>query len=357
MRNLGSAGADPFEYVDYIPAFDGTYCLGVSHNGGAAPSWIQLQTHIGEVQFEHYTISGSIINPAESANPGMLAVGATQGIHPWNTYDIEEFSSQGPTPDGRIKPDIVGADGGETESLRSAENPNGNFFGTSNASPHVAGLAVLVKQRFPGFTPGQIVQYLKKNAKERGAVPNPNNTWGYGFAYLPPSDASDTTPTPGPTPIGLETIPNRIAFGSDRNSMGGPSGIYVMNADGSNVTYLMKYPSGTPVWSPDGRRIAFDFYENGNTDIWVMNADGSGRTNLTNHPGDDREPSWSPDGRRIVFESYRDGAGTDSFGRNAEIYVINADGSGQTRLTNNPARGQVSKLVAGWSANSVFLVA
>ena len=59
-----------------------------------------------------------------------------------------------------------------------------------------------------------------------------------------------------------------------------------------------------------------------------MNADGSGQTRLTNNAVD-LLPAWSPDGQRIAFASTRDG--------NSEIYVMNADGSGQTRLTNNPA--------------------
>jgi len=76
-------------------------------------------------------------------------------------------------------------------------------------------------------------------------------------------------------------------------------------------------------------RIAFASKRDGNWEIYVMNADGSGVTRLTNNPADDRWPSWSPDGKRIAFTSDRDG--------NWEIYVMNADGSGMTRLTNNPA--------------------
>jgi hypothetical protein len=77
------------------------------------------------------------------------------------------------------------------------------------------------------------------------------------------------------------------------------------------------------------RRIAFTSNRDGNWEIYVMNADGSGVTRLTNNPAEDDLPSWSPDGRRIAFASNRDG--------NREIYVMNADGSGQINLTNNPA--------------------
>jgi len=76
-------------------------------------------------------------------------------------------------------------------------------------------------------------------------------------------------------------------------------------------------------------KIAFVTNRDGNNEIYIMNADGSGVTRLTNTPADDRYPSWSPDGRRIAFASDRDG--------NFEIYAMNADGSGQTRLTNTPA--------------------
>ena len=156
----------------------------VSHKGGPVPDWIQLEVSAPGA-IEHYTVGGSIANPAESANPGMLAVGAA---HYWETDTaVTSYSSQGPTPDGRVKPDIVGTDCGETVSYPHYSR-NGQdcwFSGTSQASPHVAGLAALVKQRFPGFTPDQVADYLKHHAEQREA-PDPNNTWGHGFAVLPP---------------------------------------------------------------------------------------------------------------------------------------------------------------------------
>jgi TolB protein len=67
----------------------------------------------------------------------------------------------------------------------------------------------------------------------------------------------------------------------------------------------------------------------GNQEIFVMNADGSQQTNLTNQPdASDDYPTWSPDGQRIVFYSSRD--------YDLEIYSMNADGSDPVRLTNSP---------------------
>src|SRR6267378_1304106 len=65
----------------------------------------------------------------------------------------------------------------------------------------------------------------------------------------------------------------------------------------------------------------------GTQQIFVMNADGSVQTDLSNNAFSDGAPSWSPDGTKIAFESFRTGT--------SQIFVMNADGSGQTNLSNN----------------------
>ena len=176
----GRNGDKPFEW---IPTRGwGSFYIVVVNRSESLPSWIQL-TLWGNVSMEYYTDNGSIGNPAESANTGMLAVGAT----PWDDINtIEDFSSRGPAPDGRIKPDVVAADCGESRTYPEQDYRPGCWFpGTSQAAPHVAGLAALVRQRFSDLTPAQVVFYLKDHAEQRIGSPDPNNIWGHGFVMLP----------------------------------------------------------------------------------------------------------------------------------------------------------------------------
>ena len=198
---LGRFGDTPFELLRYTPLASETYYLAVAHAAGDVPEWVQLQAFGGEI-LQFHTPGGSITSPAESANPGLLAVGAAR----WdNVNSIQYFSSRGPTPDGRIKPDIIGADRVETHRYRYVS-------GTSISSPHVAGMAALTLQAFPDYSPRQTANYLKTNASPRGSVPN--NTWGYGFAKMPdPPDVDvsiEPTPTgtPSPTPTGIAATPS-----------------------------------------------------------------------------------------------------------------------------------------------------
>src|SRR6267142_2443833 len=99
-------------------------------------------------------------------------------------------------------------------------------------------------------------------------------------------------------------------------------------------------------------KIAFGSKRDGNNEIYVMDANGGNQTRITNNFDYDDQPHWSPDGTKIAFFSRRDG--------NFELYSMNADGSNQTRLTNDfaadgfPAWSPDGAKIVFMSGNSLF---
>ena len=110
------------------------------------------------------------------------------------------------------------------------------------------------------------------------------------------------------------------------------------------VSTQTDWKDGSPAWSPDGKRIAFYSERTGNAEIYVMNGDGTGVTRLTNTSADEGYPAWSPDGRTISFDSDRDG--------NFDIFAMQADGTNVRPLTRHPARD----VSATWSADGRSIV-
>ena len=123
----------------------------------------------------------------------------------------------------------------------------------------------------------------------------------------------------------------RIAYQKD---VGGQSEIYVMLADGSSQTRLTNDGGydGDPAWSPDNTRIAFTAFRNSQWRIWVMNAlDGSGQTQLSDTAYSE-DPAWSPDGTQIAYDA--DAATSDGWW---ELWVMNSNGAISIRSIILPA--------------------
>ena len=120
-----------------------------------------------------YVASSSLVSPADAA--GVMAVAAIDWFN-WLNGPQEDFSSQGPTTDGRMKPEISGPDG-------VSSFITGSFFGTSSSSPHVAGAAALILSNSPDFTVSELWNVLVSSAIDLG-TPGQDPIFGYGRLSL-----------------------------------------------------------------------------------------------------------------------------------------------------------------------------
>src|SRR5688572_1052353 len=148
--------------------------------------------------------------------------------------------------------------------------------------------------------------------------------------------AADTQPDLSPNGQQIVFVSNRLT----PTNLEGDTEIFVMSADGSDVRQLTSNGAsaveGWPRWSPNGRQIAFHSNRTGNYEIYIINADGMGETRVTTYSGVDQFPEWSPSGRQLAIR------------RDHDVYVIDAaDGENPARLTTHMALDQM----AAWSPN------
>ena len=118
----------------------------------------------------------------------------------------------------------------------------------------------------------------------------------------------------------------RISFVTNRGRRKDRKEIFVVDSDGAQLTPVTRNESLNllPDWSPDGRSLAYTSYKRNNPDIWITEI-FTGRSRSLVAKGLNIGPSWSPDGRTLAFS------------RNNDLYLVQSDGSGLTRLTSTRA--------------------
>lgn len=149
-------------------------------------------------QIEYYTPEYSVTTPGDARRS--LTVGAVN----WSDDVLEDYSSQGPTNDGRLKPEIAAPSGVSSAAYGTT------WIGTSASAPHVSGAAALVLQVYPNFTPDQVSEFLRSRAVDLGQN-GPDTVFGFGRLdlgdpyNLPPAPPIETPVIQGATAVPLPT--------------------------------------------------------------------------------------------------------------------------------------------------------
>lgn len=186
----GSSGgsAPPLEHIDSYPCPDsGVAYMAIRRyapGSGSAGDVLEIMTNGGDV--EHFQNPFSASGPmADLDSPGAVAVGA---VDPALGTTIANYSSEGPTNDNRIKPDLSAA-----ACVKSLTYSPGCFNGTSSATPVTAGAAALVLSAGAAGSPQDLKAYLLNATVDRGA-PGADNVYGRGELRLPSPPQGDRSP-------------------------------------------------------------------------------------------------------------------------------------------------------------------
>lgn len=191
-QDQARTGKPPIEGIRGTVA-RGTYLLKVKKVNANDPD-LPFNIFFGGSQFEQVTAANSLSTPADAKGAFTVAAVDVQ------TSKVEEYSSQGATMDGRLKPEISGPDNNASFAYASVGNPS--FPGTSAATPHVAGAAALYKQAVPDATPDATYRFFAAHARKPQGSLVGDNISGVGLLFLdvvPTSASSRPAPTSAPS--------------------------------------------------------------------------------------------------------------------------------------------------------------
>jgi subtilisin family serine protease len=184
-------GSHAAEVLVYEFTDDGPYAVAFYASRIDRPVLLNFFLWDGEI--EYFTPEYSVTTPGDSRSS--LTVGAVN----WSDDALEDYSSRGPTSDGRLKPEISAQAGVSSAAYGST------WVGTSASTPHVSGAAALVLQIFPDFTPGQVTEFLLSRSIDLGSS-GPDNGYGYGRLNL--GDVPEAPPPVEQTPV--EATPTQV---------------------------------------------------------------------------------------------------------------------------------------------------
>jgi subtilisin family serine protease len=239
-----SVGAEPKERFCYanFNSSEVLFHLGIWRASGTGTPRIDL--FISGSALDNPVPAGSLVEPATVAT--VISVGAAC----WQGGTVDDYSSRGPTIDGRIAPDLLGPSEVTTATYGTSSSCSRSvgFPGTSSSAPHVAGAAALLLQKNPSFTPAQIRAGLIASASDRGAV-GADNDYGNGLLNMGPVFTSGPCPSPR---AGVPTVTNYLP--NVTKTLGGPQGFttpFIVQNSGTAPTDLevefKKFSDGTCV--------------------------------------------------------------------------------------------------------------
>jgi len=182
-RTLQTGTQPPTEFIYYSVLATGTYYLAIYKHSATSDHRLSLFSNNHDI--DPAVAKSSLSNPADAKK--VIAVGAID-YENWTTGPPESFSSQGPTNDGRIKPEISGPD-----KVTSYTYGDSSFYGTSAASPHVAGAAALLLSNNPTCSVQGLWNALTNSAIGMAANmgdSGQDNLYGYGRLNLPSDPTS-----------------------------------------------------------------------------------------------------------------------------------------------------------------------